>query len=706
MAPAPASASILFHPKNKKKLGAGASAADKGSSSSGSSSPKKPRPPRPRPPPDADADSATTSMPEGHYTEFNLVSSALNGWKYDVMKFDSRKPVDILKWETPVKLNRKELRRPEGSANDSDVQVKAVGPMLGPDGKPVIGMDGRVVMVDAEGKPIHSATNGKDKGKDKGGVAAAGKKKFQPKKTKQVYKIPEATRQLRKEERYPWVMEDATGTETWVGKMEEVVKAETHAFFMPASNNTFKFVPAHRWYKFQKRPNYHIPDLEEAESLMAMRQKNKDPERWLLHNRNGQGPSAATAAIFKAESDVGGPVRASSGQSLGPGGRRLRTVVNGSDTLFGDDDEDDAGRRRRKRDLGADADYDEVPYQEDFADDEEKMEPEQDDDEVAKEMEERLQREYMSANKQRDGHIDESDSEDESQLTGAGKAIKKLMTKLEKNDAYDDDEEGNPYASSEEEEEEEEQVVTNEPAVQAHLTPSQKSRASSQTPSQPVPAPPATAPAAPASASNSRATSPVPNHGGHSVVAKRATSPKAPKPKAHVNGSRAGSPLAQSAATLPTSAGVPGSASRAGSPSAPSPKLALNGGKPNNKRKATDEPDTLPSAPSPTAANGGGPPKAKKRKAAVPALGPDGQPVELQEQMVIDWLRNTPNAKTRDCISYFTPYLRDEEKKAKFTALIREVAQLKNGILVLRNAYRNAGAKAASGSTPIPMDTK
>lgn len=55
----------------------------------------------------------------------------------------------------------------------------------------------------------------------------------------------------------------------------------------------------------------------------------------------------------------------------------------------------------------------------------------------------------MSANKQRDAGIDESDEEDhDPALTGAGKAIKKLMSKHEKNEAYDSDEESNPYASS------------------------------------------------------------------------------------------------------------------------------------------------------------------------------------------------------------------------------------------------------------------
>jgi hypothetical protein len=55
----------------------------------------------------------------------------------------------------------------------------------------------------------------------------------------------------------------------------------------------------------------------------------------------------------------------------------------------------------------------------------------------------------MSANKQRDAGIDESDEEElDPSLTGAGKAIKKLMNKHEKNEAYESDEESNPYASS------------------------------------------------------------------------------------------------------------------------------------------------------------------------------------------------------------------------------------------------------------------
>lgn len=283
---APSAASVLFHPKKKPIFTArdhkpqrptpstsqgsaatsGTSTPSPGPAAPAPGSPPKPRaprPPRPRP-----ADDERAAAPEGPYTEYKLVSSPMNGWKYDVMKFDSRKPVDIGAWARPVKLNRKDVRRGAGG-DDAPPAPVAVAPMLGPDGKPVIGMDGRVVMVDAEGRPIRPGEQPADagKGKEKEKPSAA-KKKFQ-KKTKQVFLVPEHIRQLRREERYPWVMEDGSGQEIWQASMEEVSKSETHAMFMPAPGEEFKFVPAHRWYKFQKKPSYHVPNLEEAEDLVC-----------------------------------------------------------------------------------------------------------------------------------------------------------------------------------------------------------------------------------------------------------------------------------------------------------------------------------------------------------------------------------------------------------------------------------------------------
>jgi hypothetical protein len=282
---APKSAeSLLFHKKKAiKKEPSTPSTTSQGSQPSQSQqSLRKSVTPRVQPsPPVGDADDSS-KLPDGEFSEFKLMSSALNGWKYDVMKFDSRKTVDISTWEEPIKLNRKELRREESGPS---AQVPA-GHMLGPDGKPVVGTDGNIVMVDADGRPI-AKDGGEAQSKDKG--KAGGRKKFQ-KKTRQVFLVPEATRQLRREERYPWVMEDAKQNEMWVGKLEEVARAETHALFMPAAQEFFKFVPANRWYKFQKKPKHHVPGLEEAEALVfcLLHMHRCDltlPLRWLRFRR-------------------------------------------------------------------------------------------------------------------------------------------------------------------------------------------------------------------------------------------------------------------------------------------------------------------------------------------------------------------------------------------------------------------------------------
>lgn len=229
---------------------------------------RKPRPrvPRPRPPkpePEIDEDNTT---PSGSYTDFQVISSSLRGWKYDIMKFDSRgKEVDLNKWNGPVKLNRKDYRPPDKDAQAEAIPVELT-PMLGPDGKPVIGADGKIVMVGPDGKVPQangSATkpNGKDAGKGKG----KGKQMFK-KKTKQVFLVPDEVKQLRREERYPWVMEESgENGQVWVGHIENPEKSLTHGLLVPMGSQ-FQFVPTHRWYKFQKRPTYRILALEEAEA--------------------------------------------------------------------------------------------------------------------------------------------------------------------------------------------------------------------------------------------------------------------------------------------------------------------------------------------------------------------------------------------------------------------------------------------------------
>jgi transcription initiation factor TFIIF subunit alpha len=94
--------------------------------------------------------------------------------------------------------------------------------------------------------------------------------------------------------------------------------------------------------------------------------------------------------MFKAEAEgrtvsIGSSLVHSSGQSLGPGGRKLKAVDSGTN-LFDDEDEEGNVTKRRNRELGEEGDLDEQVYEEDFADDEEKMEMDENDEE-AKELE-------------------------------------------------------------------------------------------------------------------------------------------------------------------------------------------------------------------------------------------------------------------------------------------------------------------------------
>ena len=120
---------------------------------------------------------------------------------------------------------------------------------------------------------------------------------------------------------------------------------------------------------------------------MAKIQKNKDPERWLLHRRKGQAPSAATSEMFKAEAEnrvvsSSSSLVYSSGQSRAIGGRALRTTNRGP--RGGDDDDEGASRRKKENDM--EGDLDEQLFDEEFADDEDAG-PADMDEEEAKELE-------------------------------------------------------------------------------------------------------------------------------------------------------------------------------------------------------------------------------------------------------------------------------------------------------------------------------
>ena len=203
--------------------------------------------------------------------------------------------------------------------------------------------------------------------------------------------------------------------------------------------------------------------------------------------------------------------------------------------------------------------------------------------------------------------------------------------------------------------------MTAGPAIQQQQ---QQVEAKSQTPKA-VPPRPIVPPA-----SGSRPASPTlsPGHGGHSVVAKRATSPKMPKPKTAIT-SRGNSPLSSQMSPL--------AGSRATSPA--TTDMPNGTQKPVLKRKADDSGGENVG----TAINAvSDQHRPKKRKAPATDVTPIEVSSEELERLLVEWLKNTTGATTKDCIKHFGPYI--AEKRPEFASMVRKVAQLKNGVLICK----------------------
>ena len=148
---------------------------------------------------------------------------------------------------------------------------------------------------------------------------------------------------------------------------------------------------------------------------------------------------------------------------------------------------------------------------------------------------------------------------------------------------------------------------------------------------------------------------------------------------------------------------------------------------PSKKRKADGDTGSVPGTPTPSggaaASSGAQQPKPKKRKPVAPGTPiksePDAQQpsaaaaaaasarpqispgTELSTAQLVSWLRMSPGATTRECIHYFQPALTDDAKKAKFTALVKEVASLKGGVLALKAHYRDSYNVNGNGKAAI-----
>lgn len=125
-------------------------------------------------------------------------------------------------------------------------------------------------------------------------------------------------------------------------------------------------------------------------SQYAKLQKSRDPAQ--LWKRRKAALSEATLSTLKSESQSSSlslPIKTEDRADFDDLGKQLRTVDAGGEDLFGmgdDDEEEKIFRKRKDRELGQEGDLDEMEYEEEFADDDEKMEMDGDDEEV-KEME-------------------------------------------------------------------------------------------------------------------------------------------------------------------------------------------------------------------------------------------------------------------------------------------------------------------------------
>jgi len=85
--------------------------------------------------------------------------------------------------------------------------------------------------------------------------------------------------------------------------------------------------------------------------------------------------------------------------------------------------------------------------------------------------------------------------------------------------------------------------------------------------------------------------------------------------------------------------------------------------------------------------------KSKKRKAPATEVTPIEVSSEELERLLVEWLKNTTGATTKDCIKHFGPYI--AEKRPEFASMVRKVAQLKNGVLICKPRGTSAPSPAA-----------
>ena len=346
-----------------------------------------------------------------------------DGFRHHVARFSSKKDVDPRKEDDfvrPVRLHRRDPRSlPQGPGLKDEAT---------PSDNPEENKD---LIMKAQAKAERDARREAENALVAPSQGGNTHKKLGTnfKKTEQVYRNDlteeqKARSKLRYEEALPWHLEDFDNKSTWVGNYEAAL-SDTYAMMAQGSDGAFRVVPLEKWYKFSEKNKFKTLSFEEAEQ--RYNKKIKEP-RWFMDSEDAKRKRLQEQEDKKA----GNRLFIGKWERGGGGSGSAKPVTKQENP-----------------------DVDDLDFQEDrFADDEENMVFEEDDEQ--KEADERIKRDQLQANvfdlkeeKEYDKQAEMEKKLKEEERT-LGKKLKKALMKREKNYIYDSDSGSNPYSEASE----------------------------------------------------------------------------------------------------------------------------------------------------------------------------------------------------------------------------------------------------------------
>lgn len=245
--------------------------------------------------PKIESDNMSLLDDAGEYDEYTIVSHKRDdGSIYCLMRFkpsSAEETVQLGSMAQPIRMNRKHPRilKPEGEAMDVDLQEPKWRQLKGPDGKLVVGKDGKPAMgATVDGKEMtvaqwHKYIERKKEGDrkptkaeleagkgKKGGANGKGGAPFKAK-TRQVFSANPLSKHD-PQERFPWVLESADEAHSWTGRKQTLDDASTYGILVgTAVGKTMAFVPLTKRYEFVPTKRHAASKTAEAAEAQVSR---------------------------------------------------------------------------------------------------------------------------------------------------------------------------------------------------------------------------------------------------------------------------------------------------------------------------------------------------------------------------------------------------------------------------------------------------